>query len=814
MVGLVTLLGFIAMLIGIMLYYKKVNIVKALMISVFLYFSEFVVVSGFFFWIDLFKFKFVLPVILIINSIIIVLLRKNYKDIHIDYNIKQYIVPLLIICCIIPVTASKFELHGMGQDEGVYQIKAIALMTGNSKRQLDFAEYEKLNDENLKEEYRYIVKNRLAGFDNYDWEKPTLSKDNELSDVSGIFHGIPTFPALLALWGKIFGMKNMQGIQSIFLFLSILFVWFIGENLKLKVQSKLLSTLIFAISPVVLWVSKSSLSEMFLALIVCSWIYYLTEEKDKNSVYFSALSIVIFSFYHVTIYTMMPIIIGVYIIRYLFTTDKKEILSGQFAIIGFMMGYTMMMFTSPTYTSNNTRKPIEKFLPMITDSMLLPIIYIVSIFTIIVLFLLYILYNKKLIYISKKKLEKYLPKINVTLIILIVIKIVKSAISYGKENNSMLIALKNINIMGYVWASGILLIPIILYFITFKINNILWEKQKCVLYVMFLYCILIYSAVLRTDLKYYYYYSRYLIPYIPIITLLCSIFINNINKKIIYILCVVIACIYMPFNYVLSNQLDDTRMRWEILNEITEDITDKDIVLIEDGSDEFRSIIQTLALPIKYITGADVYFVFQGKEKLINDLLSQGNKIYYVTDKEKVDENIFGIKYKNCVHVSDDYQAFHTSLIPYPLEFSKTDYNIHVYKSTLELKYNIQDDSKDIISEGFGTVENDFMWSYNRETNIVCKVHKDDYTLKLKLGPGSLIDINLGLKVNGVHIGTKSIKSGSNNIEVKYDIPKEILNEGENNITLESNLWSPKDFGSEDSRNLGFSLRELEFVKK
>ncbi len=811
MIKLVTLLGFIAMLIATILYYKKVNIIKAVVISAFLYFSEFVIVSGLFFWIDVFKFKLILPILLILNIAIIILLNKNYKNIYVDYNIKQYIVPLLIVCCIIPVTLNKFELHGMGQDEGVYQIKAIALMTGNSERQLDFEEYSKLTDNNLKKEYAYFTRSRLAGFDNYDVKKPTLSKERELSDVSGIFHGIPTFPALLALWGKLFGMEKMQGVQTAFLILSILMLWFVGENLKLKEHSKILSTIVFAMSPVVLWVSKSSLSEMFLALIVISWIYYLTENENKYACYFSAFCILVFSFFHVTIYTMMPIIVAIYTVKYLFTKNKKEIVSGQLAVIGFMVGYTMMLFVSPTYTSNNTRKPIEQILPMVTDGMLLPIIYIAGALAITVLYCVYVIYSKRILNINKSNMEKYIPKINIVFLILIGIKIFKATLDCAKINNSISHAIKNINIMGYVWASGLILIPIILYISILKINDIILEEKKCILYLLFVYCILIYSAIFRTELNYYYYYSRYLIPYVPIITIMALYLINSMNKKVIYSLCIVLVCIYTPFNCALVNGLDDTRMRWDVLDEISENITKDDIVLIEDGSDEFRSVVQTLALPIKYITGAEIYFMPDEKEKMMKFLFKQNKPIYYITDKENVDENVFELKYKNCVHVSDDYQAFHSKLIPYPLAFSKTQYNIKLYNSKFKLKYNIEEDNKDIISKGFGPVEGNFMWSYEEKTNILCNIYKNDYKLKVKLGPGSLIDINLGLYANGVLVDTKNVKAGSSNIEIEYIIPKDILNEGENEITLESKLWSPKDFGSNDTRNLGFSLRELEF---
>lgn len=811
MIGIVTFVTYILGLVSLILYYKKINIIKATILSMFIFFVEFVIISGLFFWIDYFKFRFVLITILILNTILFLFLFKKNRKVEIDFDLKKYIIPFLIGAIILPVTINKFELHGMGQDEGVYQIKAIALMTGNTEKQLDFEEYQNLKTDEGKERYEYMVKSRFVGFDNYDIQKPTLSQDKEMSVVSGIFHGIPTFPALLALWGKIFGMANMQGIQTIFFIISIFFIWFTAENLHLKRSEKILSTLIFAISPVVLWVSKSSLSEMFLTTIVCAMIYFWTDTEDKNSIYLSSICVIAFAFFHVTIYTIMPVIVSIYIIKYLFDKEKSNIYAGILSIIGFMIGYTMMIYVSPTYTTNNTRRPIEEFIPYITDNMLLPIIYIASVIAIAFLVLIYFYSIKKVsIYEKIKKIHKYLSYLVMILFVLMGIKIILSGISNFKEYESIITSIKNSNIMGYVWGSGIVLIPISIVLVFKRIDDVLYEKNKCIMLVLFMYCIIIYSAILRTTIPHYYYYSRYLVPFIPIITLFAAQLMNKFNYKLKYIICMLAACIYLPCNCTLAVGLDDTRMNWDILEDIVENIDGNDAVIIEDSSNEVRNIVETLALPIKYITGAEIYPVLDDVEDQIENIEKSGKQVVYITDKEDSNNKIYELEYKNRVHVSDDYQAFHNELIPYPRNFSKNMYDIYLYKTKFKNIYNFKNDV-DIKYSGFGPIEEDFMWSYSKETNIWCNLLKKDYVLKIKLGPGLPIDNYLKLSVNGNYIESYEVKKGQNNIELKYNIPKNTLNNGDNVVTLQSELWKPSDFGSDDNRELGFSLMELKF---
>ena len=126
------------------------------------------------------------------------------------------------------------DTFGMGQDEGVYQTRAIQLMYGENSRQLDFPEYTQLNMKE-REACQDAVVSHLLGFYTVDEYGTIPGYDTEtMSRASGIFHGIPNYAAMLALSGRISGIAHMMDIQTVFYILSILLFFMITENLGWK----------------------------------------------------------------------------------------------------------------------------------------------------------------------------------------------------------------------------------------------------------------------------------------------------------------------------------------------------------------------------------------------------------------------------------------------------------------------------------------------------------------------------------------------------------------------------------------------------
>ena len=217
--------------------FKGANFVYTAVMSVVMFFCSHIVSTMGLFLIDsyslfrgmagTFLISFIcLAVMMFIN------IRKSGKLFEYSFDMRSVIIPVIVALMALPLTATKNELFGMGQDEGVYQCVAINFMNGIDSRQQDFEEYHMLESDSEREAFKNSVRGKLAGYDIPSEIYPDTVYDRNVSEVSGIYHGIPTYPALLAMWGQLFGMENMMDIETVFYILTIFLVSFVCTNLR------------------------------------------------------------------------------------------------------------------------------------------------------------------------------------------------------------------------------------------------------------------------------------------------------------------------------------------------------------------------------------------------------------------------------------------------------------------------------------------------------------------------------------------------------------------------------------------------------
>jgi len=67
--------------------------------------------------------------------------------------------------------------------------------------------------------------------------------------------------------------------------------------------------------------------------------------------------------------------------------------------------------------------------------------------------------------------------------------------------------------------------------------------------------------------------------------------------------------------------------------------------------------------------------------------------------------------------------------------------------------------------------------------------------------------------VNGRHIADMTIDSSNNGQDISFEVPSEVISGGTEVISVVTDLWSPADYGSPDTRRLGFSTSGLRVLK-
>jgi len=66
--------------------------------------------------------------------------------------------------------------------------------------------------------------------------------------------------------------------------------------------------------------------------------------------------------------------------------------------------------------------------------------------------------------------------------------------------------------------------------------------------------------------------------------------------------------------------------------------------------------------------------------------------------------------------------------------------------------------------------------------------------------------------LNNEYVGQMIINDENNGKEISIELPEKFIIKGNNAVALESDLWSPSDYGSADTRQLGLAISKIEFT--
>lgn len=759
---------------------------------------------------------------LLLLGISFLICRRNpdfdFKNININFNFnnnsKKILIPVIISLIGLAFVSQKNELFGMGQDEGVYQTVAINFLNGRDARQQDFAEYHGLETEDARETFRTAVHNKLVGYDIPAENYPDTVYQRDVSDVSGIYHGIPTYGALLALWGKLFGMAHMAEIQNLGYVLVIFLLYFLCENLGLQPASMITACSITALSPIVIWVSKSTLTELFLAVIILLFLYFLTASGSPGNFRyagFSLIPVIVFGCYHVSIYTMIPYVILIYAGLYFFAEQNKKLFAGLLLLTPpvYLASYFAMRHVQPFYTMNNYRVVFVSGINVnnITQAVVI-VCAILELFCMVYLAIVHRISTRKEILLHPD--SRFLKWLLICMTALPLLYITYQATAKLETSGEIV----SLTILGFVQNSGMILLPVGVVLLFARTRHFLESPEKLVIFVSFFYCVLIYSGLLRFQIDYYDYYARYLVPFIPVAVIFSVLATDFLGRKVLYPVMILSLCMAMPYSDFLRTHRDDTRMEWEILEDLTTHITDQDCVVIEDA------YLATLWLPIRAITGAEVYPVLEDHpEEQLKSLAPDYENLYFISAKSctyDLDYNLELI-YTDIINCMEDKNSDPAQGMP--LEFKAQARQIFCYAYLHDCLEYPASTINHFQLYGIGDYEKTFCWTNAENSAIRCIVPQEEYFLTVNLSCSIPLQ-ELGrsvfpvrLLVNGRYTDTKVITEQNNGQSLTFRIPAKYLQDGSNLIGFETDLWRASVINPQDSRMLGIPLQSMEFEK-
>lgn len=833
----VILAGVILAIVTVGVWWKKANLLETLVLGVAYWFCAWIVASMGLFVLDefrLFRAACATVGLLLVVGVAAVLVRHKRDAVpwrslvQISWDIKPYWIPLAVCACGAVLVAVKHGMYGMGQDEGVYQTLAINLMNGVTDRQQDFAEYHLLSPEQ-QTEFEWNVKGYLVGYDiGSDIYSPTVYDnikldiypptvyDMDVSPVSGIFHGIPTFASLLAMWGMLFGMSAMQGVQTVFYFLLIFLIYFICQNLHLRRTACALACVTAAASPIVLWTVKSALTEPFLGVLFALFLYFLTSQEHPERQWLSILPIAVFGCYHVSIYTVLPVFLVVYGGMYWLTRRRSFAILMPVTVVGYLISFFAMCAAQPFYTMNNY-SPLfglgitQKDLPVIVPTVCAVALAACAGY----IWLVHRCVHRKYAEMSVEHYQLRIKnsRLGIILVELLLVPLVGYIIVKFFTNDDVFHMAQFSALYGFLCNTGIFAMAAAWIFGVIRPRFYLERPAYLVVLVMFAYCVLFYSAFLRYTVENYYYYGRYLTPFLPIAAVFAAMTLDRLRTRVMLPLTVAGLVVVAPFDRFLAVSKDDTWMEWDIMEELADEITEDDCVIVESA------FMKPLYLTLRAMTGADAYPVLGGDvEAQAESLEDRYKNVYYIGTLPESETNNFELRYRNTLMQSEDYCDVTGKIIPMSLQYHSVELPVKMYRYLSPILEYPAEECWSEQYQGVGALEKDFCWTNSPLVDVSCYLEEMNYTLAIEMGCGIPLDAigmktyPVEVKINGKSLGTMFVDADNNGKALSLAVPKELVSDGKNTITLECPLWEASLVAEGDARLMGFPLKSLEFT--
>ncbi len=626
------ILGMAASFLMTALIYRRAEIGRLLIVSQGLYYCLYIVVSGLMIWVNHFNLlRGTLGTLLMETAVIgvlcffqssicrkskIVRRLKLYREESLCFTLswKKYLPLAIILAVSAFLVHEKAGFYGTGQDQGLYQIRAMMYMGGYNDNIIDFPEYYYVENNWEKNEYLRILED-MDGY--YLLKKDGLENAN---DVNGILHGISTFPALLGLWGKMFGLSNMPGIMTVLYLLALANVWLIGDNLGFKPWVNWILASFMAVCPIVVWSAQQTLTEMGFTLMICAFFELMTENTKKKVSFWSVIPLLAACYYHVIFTVLIPLFVMLYLTNYLQSKNRGFLAALMLLMVGYATGYSMMQNTAWHYTMKNFQQLFSKSKYLLNEDNIEAAIWIASaiIFSAAAVLMQKEVRRKLFLWwgrIRENSLAKKMVGwgIRVVTLLLIGFFVYKGIWAYRIDMWPM-----KLSILGYLIMTGYVMMPAMVLGIWLKAGNGLRDRNVMTLvlssfYVMFFYC-----GILWVLIYYYYYYARYFSVFVVLVLIMAGYLLNRIPWQIAVPVCLCMITLVKSQSSLLYNAQDLTYMSYEQLEEIAALIGDQredrkedspgqnDVILIYDQGYHSPRIF---ALALKGLTGADILYL-------------------------------------------------------------------------------------------------------------------------------------------------------------------------------------------------------------
>lgn len=580
------------------------SIIKRILCTIGIFMLEYHIVSVIFLMFHIFLIKRILITLCIADIALCGLLfhrlkRGGFRCPKFSVSRSEVIV-LLILLLMLPFTINKSEDIRSSSDMGIYFEWANRLSTNDTASVKSLEELGKISDSVDQGVLR--IQEQLIGV----YEKG----ENELGIKEYELHSLPTWSSFMALWGQLFGQYHASQVLTLYFFVAAICLFYVCGKIEKDSFGKFHAMIIFCLSPIMLYVSKCTLTEIAYICFILLGIFFLSE-SDKKLKILSGIYFGLLGYIHISNFIY---IFAFYVVLWLLGLYKKDIIYGMVNIIQLMLYmislyyvsavssvYTEMQFSRLSFLGSSNDKIIGNFSLIIFTLSIIQVISIV---------------------IFKWKSDEFIkfcdwlmPKALIVLEIIILLGVIQQGYYLGFSDkyssgdgtwqlretyaNMGWQSLSYLNITNILRATGFLYVPFI-----FLYNFIRKNKKDLVpnlLLFVLLYSLFVYTFV-QVDTPNNYYASRYFaMIIIPMAALLTSTF---FTKKVLYSCVGIISAIYfLRYDFLFINTAPFSG-QYAILKDALTNIPYGSIVLaMEDNVSTNQMLVNLL----RDINGNQVY---------------------------------------------------------------------------------------------------------------------------------------------------------------------------------------------------------------
>lgn len=663
--------------------------------------------AGLLFWLDIFGICRLLAglLVLLAGLCIVCRLRMRAGAAPAREGWKAQLVPALLAVVAVLLSFHNFELFHCGQDQGLYQVEAMALYKGQYEVEHDFHEYALLESAEDKATYYNMLDGIIVYYPLTSDRYYPYEEGETLSDVSGMYHGVQTYPALLALGGRLFGLRNMAQMQTVIFVCSVLLLYYTLCSLGLPMSRRLLAVALFLLSPLAIWVSRATFTEGPLTLYIAFYLFLLARAGNRAGRWLLALPLAAFAFLHVSFLILYPAFIAVEWLLYLRKGEKEYLWANLLTSLSTAAGFWMMTRIAPIYVAYNVARLY--FGNIITAGNIAVWVCGAAAGVSVCTLLLARLKRPQAIFTALMAKSWVLVPVLLALLALIARNSYITGYILTTETSDrpdltayygegFTAAFTHSTLFAFALAAGVLALPYLLWRLLRKPGEFLQTPLLLAATLLLFYCIPGQFALFRKEVRYYYYYSRYLAFYIPLFCVAFGSALARGRAVVGQTVAVLSLAVMLFFDNAMLRYNDISTIDWDTMLALSGNVQPGSAVVLT--SDD----LMRLGPQIRILSGADIYPVMRDTGEQALFLEQHYDNIYYLArsfDGSTVGLPAAGALFEQAWQTEyTEEDTYVTKQGYYPLQAQKTRHILSLYRlvPTQQFKTESLFDAQDV----------------------------------------------------------------------------------------------------------------------